>query len=110
MGDSEWVVGVDVAVRGIAEIVEDVGLQRVCRLHYEGVEVQPPEPASAQLGSGLLGGFGLTIQHPDTFSWNSESHPLSPSSLSTHAHIVSSCSYPQSLARSPIRRRIFSCF
>lgn len=48
MGDVERVVGVDVAVGGLAQVVEDVGLEGVGGLHYEGVEVEPPEPVECQ--------------------------------------------------------------
>ena len=42
----ERIIGVDVAVRCFAEVVEDVGLEGVGRFHYEGVEIEPPEPDS----------------------------------------------------------------
>ena len=44
MRDVERVVTIDVAVRRILEMIEDVALERVRRLHNEGVCVQPPEP------------------------------------------------------------------
>ena len=44
MGDVEGVVDVDVSVHVFAKIAEDVGLQRVARLHYEGIKVEPPKP------------------------------------------------------------------
>lgn len=37
---------VDVPVDGGCEVVEDVGLEGVRRLHDEGVQVEPPEPGS----------------------------------------------------------------
>ena len=44
VGYVEWVVGVDIAVGVCAEVVEDVGLEGVGWLHYESVEIHPPEP------------------------------------------------------------------
>lgn len=44
MLDLERIVNVDVSVDGVLEVVEDVRLQGVGRFHYEGVEIQPPEP------------------------------------------------------------------
>lgn len=44
MGDVERVVDVDVAVGDGFELLEDVALKRVVRLHDECVRVQPPEP------------------------------------------------------------------
>ena len=44
MGDVEGIVDVDVSVYVFAKVVEDVGLERIGRLHYEGIEVEPPEP------------------------------------------------------------------
>lgn len=46
----EGVVFVDVSVSVRGERVEDVRLKRVGWLHYEGVQIQPPEP----LGLGVL--------------------------------------------------------
>lgn len=40
------VVFVDIAVNIRGEMIEDVGLERIGRLHYECVEVKPPEPKS----------------------------------------------------------------
>lgn len=42
--DVEGVVVIDVAVDGGREGVEDLVLQGDGGLHYEGVEVEPPEP------------------------------------------------------------------
>lgn len=44
MRDIEGVVDVDVSVYVFAKVVEDVGLERIGRLHYECIEVEPPKP------------------------------------------------------------------
>jgi hypothetical protein len=44
VGNVEWIVDVNVSVYVFAKVVEDVGLKRIARLHYEGVKVEPPKP------------------------------------------------------------------
>lgn len=44
VGDVERVVLVDIAVDVVFEVVEDVALQGVGRLHDKGIQVQPPDP------------------------------------------------------------------
>jgi hypothetical protein len=44
MGNVERVVNIDVAVGDLGEVVEDVRLEGVGGLHYESIEVKPPEP------------------------------------------------------------------
>ena len=70
--DSEGVEGVDVAVGGGGETVEDVGLEGVSRLHYEGVEVEPPEPCIViSILIPSMHDLVHTIRHSDTSSWSS---------------------------------------
>lgn len=44
MSDVEGIVLIDVSVGILGKVVEDVSLQRVGRLHDEGIEIQPPKP------------------------------------------------------------------
>ena len=46
MGDVQWIVYVDVPVRVVVKIIEDVLLQGVGWFHYERVQVKPPEPTT----------------------------------------------------------------
>lgn len=45
MGDIKRVVVVDIAVRDVLEVLEDVLLKGVRRFHNKGVGIKPPEPA-----------------------------------------------------------------
>ena len=42
--DIEWIVDVNISVGVPQQIIKNVFLQRVRRLHDEGIKVQPPEP------------------------------------------------------------------
>lgn len=71
MCNVEGIVLVDIAVGVFGEAVEDMRLKRVGGFHYEGVEVEPPEPVSGVLAGGRCVGLKrgeLTIPHLGTFS------------------------------------------
>jgi len=64
VSDVEGVVDVDVAVDVAVEVVEDVGLEGVGRLHDVGVEVKPPEPgrSAESFKSFSEGGLPLSLR------------------------------------------------
>ena len=62
MGDVEGIIFIDVVVDVRLEIVEEVQLEGVGGLHYEGVQVHPPEPDGIFLASGSLR-KGLSTYH-----------------------------------------------
>lgn len=67
---------VDVAVHFAGEVVEDVRLQRVCRFHNEGVEIEPPKPSTISLRittagqtyHSALGYLAMALRTVSTFS------------------------------------------
>lgn len=71
MGDVERVVVVDISVGVGCEIVEDVGLEGVGRLHNKRIQVQPPEPISVSKSKLRNIWILLTTQHQDTLSSSS---------------------------------------
>src|SRR6266480_2504097 len=75
MGDVEWIVYVDVPVRVVVKIIEDVLLQRVGWFHYERVQVKPPEPTTTEV----------------SIETNAQTQQYLPFSLRISPHRVADC-------------------
>lgn len=44
MADVKRVVDIDIAISIFFKLIEDMGLERISRLHDERVQVEPPKP------------------------------------------------------------------
>ena len=107
----EWVVGIDIAVGVVPEVIEDMVLERVRGFHDEGIYVEPPEPTgiSRELLASTPGPAERTIRRWGTRAGTAVWHPPSPSSRATRERTASSSPYPQCPGNTHVSRRISSC-
>ena len=96
MRDVQRVVVVDVPVRVKGEVTEEVLLQGYRGFHYEGIEIEPPEPGDLKISMTLdqraMVVVRTTILRKDTSQCNSVLRRLSPSFLSIRGYTVFWCS------------------